>query len=151
MALTIRPMSISDRISWEKLYIAYLEFYESEPVASSTELLWSRLTQANPEIQGFVAEDEGVVVGIVHFHFQLSSWTHTWHCYLEDLYVDPDKRSQGVGRSLISAVKSSALQKKCSELFWITLAGNKTARKLYDQIAKASDFVRYEIMLDEFH
>lgn len=149
MLLTIRPMSVSDRVSWEKLYVAYLQFYESEPIASSTELLWSRLTGANPEIQGFVAEDKGVVVGIVHFHFQLSSWTHTWHCYLEDLYVDPGKRSRGVGRSLISALKNSALQKKCSELFWITRAGNKTARKLYDQMATPSDFVRYEIMLDD--
>jgi len=38
---------------------------------------------------------------------------------------------------------------KCSELFWITRAGNENARKLYDQIATPSDFVRYEIMLEE--
>ena len=149
MALTIRPMRTSDRDAWEKLYVAYLEFYESGPIASSTDLLWHRITQVEPEIQGLVAEDDGVVVGIVHFHYQLSSWTHTWHCYLEDLFVEPAYRSQGAGRSLINAVKQSALAMKCSELFWITRASNENARKLYDQIATPSDFVRYEIMLED--
>ena len=130
MALTIRPMRTSDRDAWEKLYVAYLEFYESEPIASSTDLLWHRITQVEPEIQGLVAEDDGVVVGIVHFHYQLSTWTHTWHCHLEDLFVDPAYRSQGTGRSLINAVKQSALAMKCSELFWITRAGNENARCL---------------------
>jgi len=144
----VRQIALADRADWERLYLAYLEFYESEPIESSTELVWSRLTSASPEIQGLVVEDDGQIVGITHFHYQLSTWTHTWHCYLEDLYVDQESRGIGAGRALINEVKALATDKGCSELFWITRSMNETARKLYDKVATPTDFVRYEIMLE---
>ena len=144
----MRQIALADRADWERLYLAYLEFYESEPIESSTELVWSRLTSASPEIQGLVVEDDGQIVGITHFHYQLSTWTHTWHCYLEDLYVEKRSRGKGAGRALINEVKALATDKGCSELFWITRSMNETARKLYDKVATPTDFVRYEIMLE---
>ena len=147
MDLIIRPISRADRDSWEDLYTSYLDFYESKPIPSSTEILWKRLTSEAPEIQGFVAQCEGQVIGFVHFHYQISSWTHTWHCYLEDLFVSPLLRGLGAGTALIEEVKSAAINHKCSEMFWITRSGNETARKLYDSLASRGDFIRYEIML----
>jgi len=81
MEMIIRSLKPADRIFWQRLYVAYLDFYESEPIATSMDLLWNRLTGKIPEIQGFVIESNGVVIGFTHFHYQLSSWTHTWHCY----------------------------------------------------------------------
>jgi len=144
----VRQIALADRADWERLYLAYLEFYESEPIESSTELVWSRLTSASPEIQGLVVEDDGQIVGITHFHYQLSTWAHTWHCYLEDLYVEKRSRGNGAARALINEVKALATDKGCSELFWITRSMNETARKLYDKVATPTDFVRYEIMLE---
>lgn len=149
MNLVIRKFEAKDREAWERLYHGYLEFYESQPIASSTELVWSRLTSDKPEIQGFAAELDGDLVGIVHFHYQLSTWTHTYHCYLEDLFVAEGNRGKGIARALIAAVKSAALENKCSELFWITKQSNETAQKLYDKVATKSDFVRYEVVLQE--
>ena len=149
MSLTVRQLSIEDKAAWHELYLGYLKFYESEPIESSTELVWQRLTKENPEIQGLVAELDGVVVGFTHFHYQLSTWTHTFHCYLEDLYVSEEARGNGVGTALIAEVKKMALEQKCSELFWITKESNQVARRLYDKVAEISDFVRYEILLDE--
>ena len=149
MDYVIRQVVSNDRQAWEDLYHSYLSFYESEPIASSTELLWERLSASPAIIQSFVAELNGEVVGLVHFHFQLSTWTHTFHCYLEDLYVAEEHRGKGIARALIDSVKASALDKKCSELFWITKESNKTAQKLYDKLATKSDFIRYEIMLED--
>ena len=149
MSLTVRQLSIEDKAAWHELYLGYLKFYESEPIESSTELVWQRLTKENPEIQGLVAELDGVVVGFTHFHYQLSTWTHTFHCYLEDLYVSEEARGNGVAPALIAEVKKLAIEHKCSELFWITKESNQVARRLYDKVAKISDFVRYEILLDE--
>jgi RimJ/RimL family protein N-acetyltransferase len=149
MPITLRQIQPSDRDAWQDLYFRYLEFYESQPIDSSTELVWARLTSGSPEIQGLVAEDNGEIVGFTHFHFQLSTWTHTWHCYLEDLFVAEHSRGKGVATALIQAVKDRAVQRKCSELYWITRAGNETARRVYDKVAKATDFVRYEILLDQ--
>jgi len=148
MTVTVRQIDIQDKASWKELYVAYLKFYESEPVESSTELLWNRLTKGEPAVQGLVAVSNGEVVGIAHFHYQLSTWSDTSHCYLEDLYVAEDARGKGVASALIAAVEDLAIQNKCSELFWITKENNTVARKLYEQVATLSDFVRYEKKLN---
>lgn len=149
MNVTVRQIQVEDKSSWQELYLSYLKFYESEPVESSTELLWNRLTKGEPKIQGLVAESNGEIVGIAHFHYQVSTWSDTFHCYLEDLYVTEGSRSKGVATTLIAEVKKFAIEHNCSELFWITKESNQTARKLYDKVAKVSDFVRYEILLEE--
>ncbi|MEI6671572.1 MAG: GNAT family N-acetyltransferase, partial [Actinomycetes bacterium] len=149
VSIQIRSLTPQDRPSWEELYNAYLEFYESQPIPTSTEILWKRLIASDPEIQSIVAEVNGKLIGIAHFHFQRSSWTHTWNCYLEDLFVHQDYRGNGAATLMINAVKSIALNKGCSEMFWITRGSNSTAQNLYDKLATQTDFVRYEIMLEE--
>jgi ribosomal protein S18 acetylase RimI-like enzyme len=147
--IVIRQLGEADRSDWQGLYYSYLEFYKSAPVAEATEFLWSRLTAETPEIQSAVIVANGTVVGFVHYHFQLSSWSHSSHCYLEDLYVDEQFRGQGLATTLIAEVKRAAMEQGCSELFWITRSGNSTARSLYDKLATESDFVRYEILLQD--
>ena len=109
MPVTVRQIEPRDKTSWHELYLAYLKFYESEATASTTELLWDRVTKHNPEIQGLLAEVNGEVVGIVHFHYQLSTWSNTYHCYLEDLYVNENARGKGVATALIAEVKKLAM------------------------------------------
>jgi len=148
MTVTVRQIEIQDKASWKELYVAYLKFYESEPVESSTELLWNHLTKGERAVQGLVAVSNGEVVGIAHFHYQISTWSDTSHCYLEDLYVAEDARGKGVASALIAAVEDLAIQNKSSELFWITKESNTVARKLYERVATLSDFVRYEKKLN---
>ena len=149
MAIHIRKIEANDKVEWLELYHAYLKFYESVPNDFSTELVWSRLTKSDPEIQGLVAEEDGKIVGICHFHYQLSTWSNTWNCYLEDLYVSEASRGQGAARALIAEVKKKAIEQGCTELFWITKESNAVARRLYDKVANVSDFIRYEISLED--
>ena len=148
MSITVRQITDQDKPAWLSLYLAYLKFYETEPIESGVALVWQRLT-GEPEIQGLVAEFDGAVVGIVHFHYQLSTWSDTFNCYLEDLYVSEEARGKGLAPALIAEVKKLALEHNCSELFWITKESNLVARKLYNKVAKISDFVRYEILFEE--
>ena len=148
MSITVRQIEPRDKTSWQELYLAYLKFYDTEPIESGVALVWQRLT-GEPEIQGLVAEFDGAVVGIAHFHYQLSTWSDTFNCYLEDLYVSEEARGKGAATVLIAEVKKLAMEQECSELFWITKESNALARKLYDKVAVASDFVRYEIKLED--
>jgi ribosomal protein S18 acetylase RimI-like enzyme len=147
MVIKVRKIELSDNPSWQEIFFDYLKFYETSPGDVNTELVWQRLTSPDTEIQGLVAESNGEVVGIVHFHYQLSTWTDTFDCYLEDLYVAEEARGNGAARALIQAVKELATERKCSKLFWITRESNSTARKLYDKVATLSDFIRYEVKL----
>ena len=149
MSINVRQLQVGDKPAWEELLFAYLKFYESSPSDVNSELLWGRLTNSEPQIQALVAEANGVVIGIVHFHYQLSTWSETSHCYLEDLYVAEGARGKGVAKALIQQVQELAIKQGCSELFWITKESNSIARKLYDQVANLSDFVRYEKKLEQ--
>jgi ribosomal protein S18 acetylase RimI-like enzyme len=149
MTVAVRPISTDDRAQWQPLYLAYLEFYKSEPIESSVELVWSRLTSTNPEIQGLVVEQDGKVIGFAHFHYQITTWSQIGHCYLEDLFVGEHSRGKGAARALIAEVRARAVERGYSELFWITRSTNTTARTLYDKVATATDFIRYEIPLED--
>ena len=145
----MRQLQVGDKPAWEELFFAYLKFYETSPSDVNSELLWDRLTNSEPQIQAQVAEANGVVIGIVHFHYQLSTWSETSHCYLEDLYVAEGARGKGVAKALIQQVQELAIKQGCTELFWITKESNSIARKLYDKVANLSDFVRYVKKLEQ--
>lgn len=51
-----------------------------------------------------VAEQNEVLVGLVHYIFHPHTWKIEDVCYLRDLYVAPELRGCGVGRTLIEAV-----------------------------------------------
>jgi ribosomal protein S18 acetylase RimI-like enzyme len=144
MSIAVRQIQAGDKSAWQELFFAYLKFYETSPSDVNSELLWDRLTNSEPKIQALVAEANGVVIGIVHFHYQLSTWSDTSHCYLEDLYVAEVERGNGAATALIQQVQALAIRQGCSELFWITKESNTIARKLYDQVATLGEFVRYE-------
>ena len=149
MSINVRQLQVGDKPAWEELLFAYLKFYETSPSDVNSELLWDRLTNPEPQIQALVAEANGVVIGIAHFHYQLSTWSDTSYCYLEDLYVAEGARGKGAAKALIQEVQELAIKQGCTELFWITKESNTTARKLYDKVANLSDFVRYEKKLEQ--
>jgi len=55
----------------------------------------------------------------------------------------PTLRGTGVGRGLIEAVYSDADKNKTSTVYWLTQDSNKQARKLYDNIASVTSFIKY--------
>ena len=73
-----------------------------------------------------------------------STWSATWYCYLEDLFVDPATRKQGVGRALIEATYAEADKRGCTRTYWTTQEFNYRARSLYDRVASKSPFIRYQ-------
>jgi len=92
------------------------------------------------------AKSDGELVGIAHFLFHTSIWTPTT-CYLQDLFVDPSARGQGVARALIESVATIARERGAQRLYWHTQEHNATARALYDKLAGFNGFIRYDFPL----
>ena len=149
MNMQIRELSADDEARWKELFCAYLAFYETSRSNHELDQVWLQLTGEPPRILSVVASIDALVVGLVHFHFQRSTWASVANCYLEDLYVDKAWRSRGIATLLIRAVEQRAREYGCSELHWITASDNAVARHLYDQLACQSTFVRYEIDLEK--
>lgn len=138
----ITPLQPHDKAAWLPLAQAYLAFYQTSRPDTDFERLWLRL-QEGEALQALGARVDGQLVGIVHYLYHPSCWSSDV-CYLQDLFVSPEQRGQGVGRALIEEVAARARLKGSPRLYWLTQTSNEAARKLYDQVAAHTGFIRYE-------
>ncbi|MGD2173355.1 MAG: GNAT family N-acetyltransferase [Gammaproteobacteria bacterium] len=151
-AFSIRAAVEDDRKQWETLWQGYLVFYESSLAAEVTDTLWRRILDPAQEIEGRVAMDEnGDLVGLVHFF----PHPHTWYidpvCYLNDLFVNPEIRGGGIGRALIETVLDEAKRRGWAEVYWHTQHHNSVARGLYDKLTGGTDgFVNYCVDMSRY-
>ncbi|MEN9966968.1 MAG: hypothetical protein RL036_201 [Actinomycetota bacterium] len=148
MTAIIRSVAADDRASWDVLWGGYLEFYKTELTETQTELTWQRLLDDEHGLNGLVAEVDGRLVGLAHFSFTHSTWAKNQDLYLEDLFVDPSVRGQGIGKALILSLDEIAREEGSRKVWWETQNHNATARRLYDSVAELSEFVKYVRNID---
>jgi len=143
--MRIRPLLEKDRSDWVALWHGYLTFYEATVSDEVTAATWERLLDETSPMFCLVAENEkGQVVGFTNCIVHLNTWTVQPICYLEDLFVAPEHRKQGAARKLIETVAEKAKEENWGRLYWMTKNSNHTARVLYDDVAKLTDFLRYD-------
>jgi len=136
----LRPQ---DRAAWQTLWHGYQGFYEVEIPEATSEVTWQRLLDAAEPINGAIAWQDGVAIGLVHWIYHRTSWSIGDDCYLQDLFVDPAQRGGGVGRALIEHVYAVAGAAGCASVHWLTHEANDTAQQLYNRIAERSGFIQY--------
>lgn len=145
MTVRVRRLEARDKERWLALFKDYCAFYRAavpEPVVETT---WQRLMAGGEGLhECLVAVDAGdVPIGLANILLHRSTWSATWYCYLEDLFVDPAQRGKGVARALIEAVYAHADTRQCNRVYWQTEETNATARALYDRVATKTAFVQY--------
>lgn len=144
---SIHPITAADLDDWRELWNGYLTFYEASVPDAVTADTFRRII-ADAELHGAIArDDDGRAIGIVHWLTHAATWTTRDYTYLEDLFVAPDTRGGGVGRSLIAHVTDWARDHGSTKVYWLTQEGNETARRLYDRVATHSGFTHYQIEL----
>jgi GNAT superfamily N-acetyltransferase len=144
----IRPLRPDDRAGWAPLWDGYNAFYERfGPTAldpAITETTWARFFDPAEPVHALVAENEdGALIGLVHYLHHRSTTAIPLTCYLQDLYTAEAARGRGVGRALIEAVCEAAKLAGATRVYWQTHETNVRARALYDQVAEHSGFLVY--------
>ena len=143
--MKIRRLTSADEAQWRALWTGYLEFYDSTVPEEVYQTTFARLLGGDSsQVQGFVAESEGKLIGLVHYFYHAHGWNVEQVCYLQDLYADPAARGQGVGAALIEAVYGQADADDAPSVYWMTQEFNHTARKLYDRIGTLTPFIKYQ-------
>lgn len=142
--LIVRPITARDEERWRELFQGYVTFYETSVPETVVALTWRRLLSGADGMAGLVAVDAADrPIGLANLVFHRSTWSETWYCYLEDLFVDPAVRGSGVGRALIDATYAEAARRGATRTYWATQETNTTARRLYDSIGVLTEFVQY--------
>ena len=111
--------------------LAEFERLAHEVVVSETALR-EALFGPHPSAEAVVARVEGEVVGFALFFHNFSTFLGRRGLYLEDLYVRPALRGQGVGRGLLMHLAQLAIERGCGRMEWSVLNWNRRAIGLYE-------------------
>ena len=73
-------------------------------------------------------------VGFALYFFTYSTFLARPTLYLEDLFVTPDLRGRGAGKTLLSSLARIARQKGCGRMEWAVLDWNTPAIGFYERL-----------------
>lgn len=141
----IRAALPSDEPAWRALWQGYCDFYGARLADEVTRRTWTRILDPDSQVMCVVAEVDGRVCGFANCVVHENTWETQAVCYLEDLYVAPEARGQGIGNALLEWLRNAMRAEGWARLYWVTKADNAEARRLYDRFTTADDFVRYVI------
>ena len=133
--LALRPGTAAD-VPLVLSLIRELATYERAPdavVATETDLLRDGFGEA-PLFRTLLAELDGEPVGFAFFFLAYSTWRGQPTLYLEDLFVRPSARGNGVGRGLMQALASEALRLGCGRFVWQVLDWNAPSILFYESL-----------------
>ena len=96
-----------------------------------------------PAVYAFVIEDPNdsdQLAGMAIWFLNYSTWDGTHGVYLEDLYVRPQFRGQGMGKALMKRLAQVCIDNDYSRFQWWVLDWNQPAIEVYRAMgAKAMD------------
>lgn len=143
--IRIVPAEGRHKAEWRRLYNGYAAFYKVPMTDEIAETVWGWLNDPNHVLNCLIAEDaSGKVVGLAHIRAMPRPLSGSECGFLDDLFVDPDARGQGVFEALFKAMDTMAQDKGWAMVRWLTQEFNYRGRSAYDRIATKTPFILYQ-------
>jgi GNAT superfamily N-acetyltransferase len=79
-------------------------------------------------------EWNGTPIAFALYFYNFSTFTGKKGLYLEDIFVAPEYRNQGIGRKLIEHLIGIAKANDCGRMEWAVLDWNQTAIRFYESL-----------------
>lgn len=134
----LRSAMSDDAVVVFELIQALAEYEKlSHTVTGSAEALKQHLSGSPPCVEAILAEVDGQAVGFALFFQNYSTFLTQPGLYLEDLFVLPEYRRQGIGKALITYLAELAVSRGCGRLEWTVLDWNQPAIDFYQKIGAA--------------
>jgi len=134
-ALKIRTTSRED-VPLILSFIKELAEYEklADEVVATEKVLEEHLFGPNPAAEVVFGELAGDVVSFALFFHNFSTFLGKPGIYLEDLYVKPEARGQGIGTKMLAYLAALTRERGCGRLEWWVLDWNEPAIEFYRSI-----------------
>ncbi|MDG4797615.1 GNAT family N-acetyltransferase [Micromonospora sp. WMMD1082] len=133
--LLIRPAQPGDA---EVLHRFIVELTEAEgfpgEVTAQPADVARALFGAHPAAEAVVATVAGEPVGFALYYPTYSTVAGRPGIHLDDLYVRPEQRGNGVGRALLAHLAALAVARGCARLEWWVLRTNDPALRFYRRL-----------------
>ncbi|MBA3390876.1 MAG: GNAT family N-acetyltransferase [Actinomycetota bacterium] len=117
-------------------FIHELAEYEklSHKVSATEEILRNSLFGERPVAEVLIGESDGRPAAFALFFHNFSTFLGRPGIYLEDLYVRPEFRGQGIGKAMFSRLARLAKERGCGRLEWSVLDWNEDAIRFYKKL-----------------
>ena len=145
MTVTIKPIAERDFFAWYGLFSAYTESLGMESTDEQTMRIWTALL--GDEADGVLAVDDGGdTVGLAHFSVFARLLQGDTGFAIEDVFVAPDQRQQGVATALVEHVRTRAEQEHRAIVRWVTRPDDVAAKALHERFrAMTGDWALYDL------
>ena len=131
----IRPATINDVEAIFTLIKALADYEKlSHLVTGNSQNLAEHLFGEQPYVEAIVAEVKEQVVGFGLFFNNYSTFLTKPGIYLEDLFVLPEYRRQGIGKAMLNYLADLALARDVGRLEWSVLDWNENAISFYQEM-----------------
>jgi GNAT superfamily N-acetyltransferase len=130
--IVIRPAAATDAATILALVRELAAYEKLAHEAVATEDMIARgLFGPRPYAEALIAELKGSAVGFALYFHTFSTFVGKPGLYLEDIYVRPAHRRQGIGLLLLRELAKIALARDCGRMEWAVLNWNEPARQFY--------------------
>lgn len=135
----IRPANEADTPVILSLIHGLAEYEKARPqdLQVNEAMLRNSLFGPRPYAEVLLACIDDRAIGFAVFLHNFSTWTGRPGIYLEDLFVQPDRRGQGIGKALLRELARIARQRGCARIDWAVLDWNQPAIDFYKSLGAA--------------
>ena len=149
MTVSVHPLMDDDREQWEVLYHGYAEFYQVPMNDEILDTVWGWIHDDDNPFFALIAKDEnGKALGLMHFRQMASPLRGALVGFLDDLFVTPEARGQGVVEELYAALNRLGKQQGWPFIRWITAENNYRGRAVYDKLSDKTHWVTYQMQIE---
>ena len=145
----IRKAEKGDVNSIYRLVLLLAEYEKMSDLVTGSEEDMEKLLFESGVGHCLVAEEEGEVVGIALYFYNLSTFKCRKGIYLEDLFVLPERRKEGSGTALLKALCKIAKEENCGRFEWSCLDWNEPSLKFYKSLGAEPQNEWVHLRVDE--
>lgn len=84
-----------------------------------------------PRLNALIVEKAGAAIGFAVWFYDFSTFTGTPGLYLEDIFVEPEHRGDGIGKQIFRILARRALAEGCTRMNWSVLDWNAPSIAFY--------------------
>lgn len=150
MKITTSKLNKNDQHDWQAMYHLYAAFYHMPMNQTILDNIWSWVFDENHSFYALIAKNEaGEAMGFLHCRAMPSPIRGTFVGFLDDIFVKAEHRGSGCVQMLYKELDNLGKENNWPFIRWITAEDNYRGRSLYDKVSQKTQWVTYQMAIED--